>query len=59
VWDRHWCQGADDRLAELLPTPAAEPPDPPLPVDAGDRGADTGETRLVRSLLPRAAGLMD
>jgi nicotinamidase-related amidase len=88
VWDKHWCRGANERLAKLLPrmnevaktlreagvlivhapsetmdfykgsparrrvldAPRAEPPtpikrdDPPLPIDAGDGGADTGET---------------
>ena len=88
VWDRHWCRGANERLAPMLPhmnqvvrtlrergvlivhapsdtmafyegsearrrvleAPKADPPpalphdDPPLPIDASDGGADTGET---------------
>lgn len=85
VWDSHWCRGANERLAKLLPrmddvvkaarekgvlivhapsdtmefyagsparrrvleAPRVEPPenlphkDPPLPIDASDRGCDT------------------
>lgn len=93
VWDRHWCRGANERLAGLLgrmnqvvfaarsrglkiihapsdtvdfyagtqarecvlaapavsPPPDRELPDPPLPVDASDEGADTGETQPFRA----------
>ena len=87
VWDKHWCRGANERLAEMLPqmnqvvktlrekgvlivhapsdtigfyegsparqrvldAPKAPDPkamkhdDPPLPIDAGGGGSDTGE----------------
>ena len=87
VWDRHWCRGANERLAKLLPqinkvvrgaraqgvmiihapseivdfyqdsparkrvllaSPVEPPPnlphpDPPLPIDASDGGADTDD----------------
>ena len=34
---------------QVAPPPAAERPDPPLPVDASDHGADTGETETYKA----------
>ena len=93
VWDKHWCRGANERLAKILPrmnevvkaaramgvtiihapsetmafyedtparrrmkdSPPATLPEPakrdapPLPVDAGDQGSDTGETKPYKA----------
>ena len=34
---------------QVVPPPDAERPDPPLPVDASDHGADTGETETYKA----------
>ncbi len=101
VWDAHWCRGARERLAALVPRmditlraarqrgmsiihapsdtldfyaaaparqrilaiPQVKPPpdlplpDPPLPIDASDHGADTGETEPYKAWHRQQAGL--
>ena len=101
VWDGHWCRGARERLAALVPrmddtlraarkrgmsiihapsdtvdfyaasparkrileAPQVEPPpdlhlpDPPLPVDDSDHGADTGEKEPYKAWHRQQEGL--
>ncbi len=101
VWDGHWCRGAQERLAELVPrmevtvraarqrgmsiihapsdtldfyadsqarkrilgTPAVKPPpdltvpNPPLPIDDSDHGADTGETEPHKAWRRQQEGI--